>query len=167
MLFSESSVLSAYNFLEGDVFTFDLGDFVKIKILDIYIEKYFHDDLEQDEYSIDKNGYIEGEITDFSADGDYYSIDIENNKGQFARFHLKHVANIEMTSQNDLKIGCSFCNPDHDDYLYAECLCDDGDGGYDIIIETSQWDDYYDQYVVEVLSDVSFCPYCGRKMTIK
>ncbi len=65
----------------------------------------------------------------------------------------------------DDKAGCSFCNPNHDDYLQEECLCEDRDGNYEIVIETSQWDDYLDSFVVVGIGNVKFCPYCGRKMT--
>lgn len=65
---------------------------------------------------------------------------------------------------DDSKGGCGFCNPSHDDYICEECLCEDGDGGYDIVIETSQWDDYSDSFLVAAIGNVKFCPYCGRKM---
>lgn len=68
---------------------------------------------------------------------------------------------------NNPKVGCSFCNPDHDSYFYAECLCEDGDGGYEILIETSEWSEYDDSYVVQAIKHVKFCPYCGRKMVNK
>jgi len=63
--------------------------------------------------------------------------------------------------------GCNFCNPENDKYSYDECVCEDGDGGYEILIETSEWSEYDDSYVVQAIKHVKFCPYCGRRMVDK
>jgi len=63
--------------------------------------------------------------------------------------------------------GCNFCNPENDKYSYDECVCEDGDGGYEILIETSEWSEYDDSYVVQAIKHVKFCPYCGRRMANK
>ncbi|MDU6995956.1 MAG: hypothetical protein E6356_13935 [Terrisporobacter othiniensis] len=38
-----------------------------------------------------------------------------------------------------------------------------GEEGYELVIQTSEWDDYRDGWVYERI-DINYCPFCGRKL---
>lgn len=53
---------------------------------------------------------------------------------------------------------CKYC--DENSY---ECEVFRGDNGYYLDVETSEWDEYYDE-IVHIRLDINYCPYCGRKL---
>lgn len=53
---------------------------------------------------------------------------------------------------------CNYC--DENSY---ECEVFRGDNGFYLDVETSEWDEYYDE-IVHIRLDINFCPYCGRKL---
>ena len=53
---------------------------------------------------------------------------------------------------------CNYC--DENSY---ECEVFRGDNGHYLDVETSEWDEYYDE-IVHIRLDINFCPYCGRKL---
>lgn len=55
---------------------------------------------------------------------------------------------------------CEVCENNQElDYVTIEY----GEEGYKLVIKTSEWDDYYDDWIYERI-DINYCPFCGRKL---
>ena len=54
--------------------------------------------------------------------------------------------------------GCNECNLEGDKIIF-----DDTTKKYELVIETGEWDYYYDSYVTEYM-EIDFCPFCGKKL---
>lgn len=55
---------------------------------------------------------------------------------------------------------CRYC--DENSYE-CEVFYDERNDNYYLDIETSEWDEYYDE-IVHIQLDINYCPYCGRKL---
>lgn len=56
---------------------------------------------------------------------------------------------------------CNYC--DENSY---ECEVFRGDNVFYLDVETSEWDEYYDE-IVHIRLDINYCPYCGRKLELE
>lgn len=55
---------------------------------------------------------------------------------------------------------CNKCNYNSaDNRIYIDCLTNE----YYLDIETSQWDDYNDDFIHQ-REYIAYCPWCGRKL---
>ena len=65
-----------------------------------------------------------------------------------------------MVVNGEYKIMCKYCNIDSDNC----CIYHDEDNNHNFIdIETSQWDEYNDEFFC-FREYINYCPYCGRKL---
>ena len=55
---------------------------------------------------------------------------------------------------------CEYCDYNSN---YNEIFQDGLTGDYYLDIQTSQWDEYSDDYIHDKLF-INYCPYCGRKL---
>lgn len=58
---------------------------------------------------------------------------------------------------------CELCNDESSSY---EVFYNDILGEYYLDVETMQWDDYDDGFL-HIKINISYCPYCGRKLDDK
>lgn len=63
---------------------------------------------------------------------------------------------------------CSYCYEGHVDFDPRNGIVyDDENGVYNQNIETSSWDEYDDDFYIETIYMVNYCPKCGRKLLIE
>lgn len=56
---------------------------------------------------------------------------------------------------------CPYCNYDSDDnMIFKDTLINT----WYLRVEGSMWDEYNDDWVWEHVYDISYCPFCGRKL---
>jgi len=67
-----------------------------------------------------------------------------------------------LREQAEKSKGCSFCDEESGEHDYMNGL-QSIDGTKYLVLETSEWDDYYDCYN-DVRIPVKFCPMCGRRL---
>jgi len=56
---------------------------------------------------------------------------------------------------------CKVCE-DNQELDYANIEYNEKDG-YELVIQTSEWDDYHDGWVYERIN-INYCPFCGIKL---
>ena len=61
--------------------------------------------------------------------------------------------------------GCSFCDEESGEHDYMNGL-QSIDGTKYLVLETSEWDDYYDCYN-DVRIPVKYCPMCGKRLEVE
>lgn len=53
---------------------------------------------------------------------------------------------------------CNYCDENS-----SECEIFRGNYGYYLNVETSEWDESYDE-LLHIRLGINYCPYCGRKL---
>ncbi len=61
--------------------------------------------------------------------------------------------------------GCGFCDEESDEHDYRNGVQSIGGTKY-LVLETSEWDDYYDCYN-DVRIPVIYCPMCGKRLEVE
>ena len=70
-----------------------------------------------------------------------------------------------LREQAERSKGCSFCDEESGEHDYMNGL-QSIDGTKYLVLETSEWDDYYDCYN-DVRIPVKYCPMCGKRLEVE
>lgn len=75
------------------------------------------------------------------------------------------VAIESLREQAERNKGCGFCDEESGEHDYMNGL-QSIDGTKYLVLETSEWDDYYDCYN-DVRIPVKYCPMCGKRLEVE
>lgn len=61
--------------------------------------------------------------------------------------------------------GCDFCNDEFDDYDTDNCIYQEENGNFTLVLSSWMWDEYNDCFEATQLRNIISCPKCGRKLS--
>ena len=64
----------------------------------------------------------------------------------------------------DYENGCYFCSDDFHHYDPNNCIYEEDDGTFTLVLESGEWDEYGDTFMSVYVHDVKNCLKCGRKL---
>lgn len=93
---------------------------------------------------------------------------ISDMKLSFSQKYIQEAFDVSIKAlreQAERSKGCSFCDEESYEHDYMNGL-QSIDGTKYLVLETSEWNDYYDCYN-DVRIPVTFCPMCGKRLEVE